>query len=238
MAAVRCYVDKTQTHWDRYLPQIAGAIRATVNRSTGFTPNKLMFGREVNQPTDLVFPLPSSQERKLPSEFCMELSHATQTAHDVARRNLHSTQRRMKSDYDVRIKTTEYAENDWVYFLDHATPKGKTKKLCPPWKGPAQITKCLSPYLFRIRYRNTFFVINHDRIKKCKDRTLPDAPGTQLNNDVYCICRKPDDGRLMVQCDRCGDWFHGACVNILPADALAIRIYICPLCRTPRGINH
>jgi len=32
------------------LPQLAGAMRASVNRSTGFTPNKLMLGREVTQP--------------------------------------------------------------------------------------------------------------------------------------------------------------------------------------------
>ncbi|XP_041466120.1 uncharacterized protein LOC121416727 [Lytechinus variegatus] len=107
MAAVRCYVDKTQTQWDKYLPQIAGAIRATVNRSTGFTPNRLMLGREVNQPTDLVFPLPSSQERKLPSEFCKELGDAIQTAHDTARKNLHATQRTMKRDYDVRSQMME-----------------------------------------------------------------------------------------------------------------------------------
>ena len=31
-----------------------GAIRATVNRSTGFTPNGMMLGREVMMPLDLM----------------------------------------------------------------------------------------------------------------------------------------------------------------------------------------
>ena len=41
--------------WDVYLPQIAEAMCATVSRSTGFTANKLMLGREVNKSADLLF---------------------------------------------------------------------------------------------------------------------------------------------------------------------------------------
>jgi len=39
MAAVRCFVGKNQRSWDQYLPQLAGALRASVNRSSGYTPN-------------------------------------------------------------------------------------------------------------------------------------------------------------------------------------------------------
>lgn len=55
MDAVRCFVDKSQNNWDEHLPQLASAIRSSVNRHTGFTTNKLMLGREVNVPTDLFF---------------------------------------------------------------------------------------------------------------------------------------------------------------------------------------
>lgn len=56
MDAVRCFVSKTPGDWDVYFPQIAGALRSCKNRSTGFTPNMVMLGREVNQPVDLTFP--------------------------------------------------------------------------------------------------------------------------------------------------------------------------------------
>ena len=52
---IRCLRDKNIRDWDSYLPHIAGAIRATVSRSTGFTPNKLMLGREVYKSADLLF---------------------------------------------------------------------------------------------------------------------------------------------------------------------------------------
>ena len=58
---VRCFVSKQQNNWDEHLPQLAGAIRSSVNRSTGFTPNMLMLGREVNQPADLLYRTPDAK---------------------------------------------------------------------------------------------------------------------------------------------------------------------------------
>jgi hypothetical protein len=60
MDAVRCFVDKSQDNWDEHLSQLARSIRSSVNWSTGFTPNKLMLGREVNLPADLVFRPPDA----------------------------------------------------------------------------------------------------------------------------------------------------------------------------------
>ena len=51
---LRCLREKNIRGWDICLFQIAGAIRLTVNRSTGFTLNKLMLAREVNKPVDVI----------------------------------------------------------------------------------------------------------------------------------------------------------------------------------------
>ena len=40
--------------WERHLQLIAGAIRATVNRQTGLTANKMMLGLEILQPVDIM----------------------------------------------------------------------------------------------------------------------------------------------------------------------------------------
>ena len=31
---------------------------------------------------------------------------------------------------------------------------------------------------------------------------------------VYCICRLPDNGSVMVQCERCQQWYHTTCVRV------------------------
>lgn len=48
------------------------------------------------------------------------------------------------------------------------------------------------------------------------------------DNEVFCICRRPDNHTWMIGCDGgCEDWFHGKCVNIDPRDAELIDKYIC-----------
>ncbi|PVH88897.1 hypothetical protein DL98DRAFT_565742 [Cadophora sp. DSE1049] len=60
--------------------------------------------------------------------------------------------------------------------------------------------------------------------------------GSPESNDggEYCICRGPDDHRMMVFCDGgCEDWYHCSCVNIDEDDAKELLDrYICPKCTT------
>ena len=51
---------------------IASAIRSSVNRHTGFTPNKMMLGREVMTPPGLLVPGAKSLET-FPEEHVNEL---------------------------------------------------------------------------------------------------------------------------------------------------------------------
>ena len=51
---IRCCNGDRQEIWDDFVGIAVGAIRATVSRSTGFTPNRMMFGREVMMPLDLM----------------------------------------------------------------------------------------------------------------------------------------------------------------------------------------
>ena len=59
---LRCFLQGKQRCWDEYLPVLGMALRATVNRSTGFTPNMLQLGREVNMPADILLGLSRSEE--------------------------------------------------------------------------------------------------------------------------------------------------------------------------------
>ena len=42
------------TNWDKDLPLALMAMHSTVQKSTGFTPNQVMLGRETIQPVELV----------------------------------------------------------------------------------------------------------------------------------------------------------------------------------------
>ena len=51
--------------------------------------------------------------------------------------------------------------------------------------------------------------------------------------DIYCLCRKGDNGGFMIQCDLCDEWYHGDCVNVTEELANTFRTYHCPKCQTP-----
>ena len=101
MAAVRCFIDKKQGLWNKYLAQIAGAIRASVNKSTGFTPNRLVLGREVNLPADLVFPFPQQPNTNNLPEYVSELEQTLKQTHKMVRKVLKTTQKIMKKKIRV-----------------------------------------------------------------------------------------------------------------------------------------
>ncbi len=54
---------------------------------------------------------------------------------------------------------------------------------------------------------------------KCRYKAARALRGIQ-KIDVYCICRLPDDGRKMIKCSSCNEWFHTDCVR---APRLAIK---------------
>jgi len=54
-------VSEHQKDWDLCLPYILAAYRASTHQSTEYTPNFIMFAREVRAPADLVFGIPAEK---------------------------------------------------------------------------------------------------------------------------------------------------------------------------------
>lgn len=63
------------------------------------------------------------------------------------------------------------------------------------------------------------------------------APKFNLNSEeVYCICRKPDYGEMMVLCDGCDEWFHFGCMKLNEKHAKLISRFYCKFCEW-KGIS-
>ena len=93
--------------------------------------------------------------------------------------------------------------------------------------------------------RKKLEIINQDRIKHCSDKVLPawlkrqkqslkDGSPLRLsestNSSKYCLCKGPDTGEFMIQCDECREWYHESCVGIGSEKAKDIDVYLCPDC--------
>ena len=166
-----------------------------VNSSTGYTPNRLMLGRG-----DLLYPVPDPTPGvEVHDSTWANLQEETTKAHEVARATLRSTQMRLKRKYDLRSYSRRFQEGDLVYILDTAHTKGKCKKNEFPveWTGSSGGEEA-------VRLKAVISVVNHDRMKACHARKVPAWCKRKLlggPEQVYCLCRKKDDGKLMVQCN-------------------------------------
>ncbi|XP_061175912.1 uncharacterized protein LOC133184853 [Saccostrea echinata] len=144
MDAVCCYIDGQPKTWDRFLGPLAGALRSAVNRHTGYTPNRLMLGREVNIPATLMFSPPLSESFQNGEEGEVDRSH------------------------DVKIRTHKFKVGDLVYWRRNAG-----KKVESIWKDPGIITEAKSDTIFVVKSRRDVKVMHHDKLKKCEARQLP-----------------------------------------------------------------
>ncbi|KAF9531961.1 hypothetical protein CPB83DRAFT_848107 [Crepidotus variabilis] len=51
------------------------------------------------------------------------------------------------------------------------------------------------------------------------------------DNKLYCLCKtKYDEGRFMIACDRCDEWYHTQCVNMPDLEVDLVDQFICPSC--------
>ena len=128
MDAVCCFIGKKQDQWDIHLQQIAGALKASVNRQTGFIANRLMFGREVNMPAHLMFPHTGEKCENIDS-YVTILTTNLQKAHETARNSLKTATKRMKRNYDLRLLECNYEVGDIVHILYEISVKGQCRKL-------------------------------------------------------------------------------------------------------------
>ncbi|XP_049326794.1 uncharacterized protein LOC125786977 [Astyanax mexicanus] len=171
---IRCFVDKNQRDWDKYLPLLTAAYRSSPHACTGFTPNRMMLGREVHQPQDLLLQvIHLDSNRAPPPEFVGNLEEKMEQAHELAREHLRAAQIRQKRQHDLRAKEQTYEVGDLVYIKDSTKKKGLSPKLQPPWKGPLLISKCLGPVLFEVRDQRSAKVLHHDRLQPYKSDRVP-----------------------------------------------------------------
>ena len=150
---IRCFVGEKTEVWDEYVELATSAIRATVNRSTGFTPNMLMLGREVRCPIDLMLKLGEGggEPGRLENKFIKEMEETWRTAHILAREELCMAQRRQKDYYDLRKRVVRFKVGDVVLRKNNAGVVGGSKKLNPVWKGEWVIVEVKSPVLFKVK---------------------------------------------------------------------------------------
>ena len=193
-------ISENQRDWDERLPYVIAAYRASVHASTGFTPNKLMLGRENRMPIDLVMGLPPREANDSQSvdDFVARQQEIAEESYQLARQHLAQNAQRRKSAYDVRVRKSKYDIGDWVWYY---YPRKYTQK-SPKWQrnftGPYRVMRVIPPvsYVLQKSPRAKPFVVHADKLKRCystppTDWTLTPEAGDSSDNTVALPTTRP-----------------------------------------------
>ena len=90
------YFNDHQTDWGTFLSYVMMAYRSTEHETTGYTPNYLMFGREVTTPLDIMFEMPVAVKEIQNNKWVWEMKKRMDDAHTRVRENTEKPMLRQK----------------------------------------------------------------------------------------------------------------------------------------------
>ena len=159
------------SQWNSHLRNLCMAYNTSVQPTTGFSPFYLMFGRQARVPIDIMYGTPTPPMTPV-TEYAACLKQRLENAYEQVRGKMGHSLDRQKDLYDKRIHGKPLATGDKVWLHCPAVPRGKSKKLHCPWKGPFRIIRKFSDVTYQIqnvRSRRQRMVVHFNRLKYCPE---------------------------------------------------------------------
>ena len=161
--------------WADFVPKAVLAYNTSVHESTGFTPYRLMFGREAILPLDAVLKLETSPPQRggqsYPDYVVQQKKQLEETEH-IVRENLKRAQKTQKAYYDTKCHGQRFHVGDRVWYRNRA--RSRRKKFLKPWCGPWKIVKALTDVTYcieeerrKVGERRNRKVVHFNYLKPC-----------------------------------------------------------------------
>jgi uncharacterized C2H2 Zn-finger protein len=144
------FVNENQRDWDEHIPLLLMAYRTSTHELTGITPAKMMMGRDLSIPLDLVMGHPPQRSQESRLSYVARLKESLDVAHKFARERLKLTAERMKTRYNVKATAVRLDVGASVWLYRPQRKKGISPKLSKPRVGPYTIVKRINDLVYRI----------------------------------------------------------------------------------------
>ncbi|KRX54273.1 Retrovirus-related Pol polyprotein from transposon [Trichinella sp. T9] len=132
--------------WDVHLDRVLLAYRSSVHHTTGATPCRIILGRELRLPVDVVYGLPQGMQAETTGVYVQRLRQELEQVFDTVRAKAKLEQRRQKLWRDKKARGHAYEPGDQVWLQVPV----KTK-LGAHWEGPYLVQKKLDWNTYRVR---------------------------------------------------------------------------------------
>ena len=164
-----------QACWDEKLPLMLMAYRSAEHEATGYTPARLMSGRELRLPIDVTTGMPPADVgADTWPQFVDEMRQDLANIHQHVRKNLKIASGTMKLQYDAKAIAQEVFEpGTKVWLYNPKRRKGICPKLASDWEGPFVIVNRLSDVTYRIKGdgRSKPKIVHFNRLWKMHEAT-------------------------------------------------------------------
>ncbi|XP_033760751.1 uncharacterized protein K02A2.6-like [Pecten maximus] len=185
------YVNEHHSDWDTYIPYVMMAYRSSTHETIGYMPNRLMLGREVATPLDLIDEMPRFAKAIPQHRWVWELQERMEEAHSFVREKSAGAMLRQKQYHDQKLSWQAFVVGEMVYvFFPHKKQGTIT-----------QTYKFLAGAFQGVRGKPQ--VIHVDRIRKKYDQYLRGETSGDRNQPVELAVgiEEPDQVKLLSQTD-------------------------------------
>ena len=216
--------------WDKLIPPLLFAYREVPQKSTGFSPFELLYGRDVRGPLDV---LKESWEAERRSDlnviaYITLMRERIEEMSEHVHQNMQSAQTQQKSWYDKNARERSFQTGDQVLVLLPTS----TSKLTAQWQGPYTVVEQVGKVNYRIRMpdrrkKQTVFHVNMLRkwhtpaatgfLSTCvpTDKEVDDIPswndtegGRARIGSQLTPAHSQELGRLLAEFEALSPWTH------------------------------
>lgn len=168
-----------EREWDTKTGKTQWSLNNSINKTTGKSPAEIVFGhRTIGSEEGIIL----NELSKISELNSTNVTSPVEEIREEAVNNTKTNQDYMKKLYDsTRAPPKVFCEDDLVMIPNHHNPTdGKSKKLCPKFRGPLKITKILENDRYEVssidgyskrKYKSVYPA---DQLKKWVTFNLPD----------------------------------------------------------------
>jgi transposase InsO family protein len=164
------FISADYRDWPEWLPYIRMAYHSTIHAALkGYTPNQLVFGREIEFPFDTTVAAKRARY-DLDTNYAEEVAERLRQTFEIVRKNLLETGERQKKQFDKKTSPVTFKAGAMVLMDNPVCKPGLSRKLRQKYTGPYEIVEARGPVTFKIKDVKTRkeLLIHANRLKHCK----------------------------------------------------------------------
>ena len=168
------YTQEAQNKWANYLPFVVFAYNTSVHTTTGFTPYRLLCGREAAVGSEAALRVRDARENDYPA-YVQKMQQDFITSDELIGQRVRQAADTREATNDAYRSITSFDVGDqvFVYWPPKSSKKDQlSRKLMSPYRGPFTVTLQFNAVSYQVRDNNTGQVssVHVSRMKKAVAR--------------------------------------------------------------------